>query len=258
MSVPQARSRQPRIAAMLSLRSRAAQLRQRALGIRPLAPEPYSTHIPVLLALARVTTVRRVLELGSGPFSTPLFLNRAAFPDLEQLTSLEDDGDWSATVLNTVGEDDRLDYRLVAPPISASLPALGEYDLVFIDDSRTVLERSETLAQVAAANPKGLVVMHDFEQRRYRSTARRSRLTRNWIFSTFTPQVGVLTLQEGSDPQRFEPAQGAIEEGAESGIPTTDVMGWLKHLDEHLSFNRGPAANIATDVRPNIIETGSS
>ena len=66
--------------------------------------------------------VRSVLELGSGPFSTSLFLDRRVFPDLEKLTSYEDDLRWAALVAERVGTDPRLDFRVVES-VSHSVPA---------------------------------------------------------------------------------------------------------------------------------------
>ena len=64
---------------------------------------PYATHLPVLSAASSVMKVRSVLELGSGPFSTPLFLGRRVFPDLEKLISHEDDPRSAAVVTERVG-----------------------------------------------------------------------------------------------------------------------------------------------------------
>ena len=151
-----------------ALRMLASRSRTRALGIRPIAATPYATHMPVLIALAVVVRPRRVLELGSGPFSTSLFLDKDVFPDLETLVSYEDDEEWAPVVMDALGTATRLDFRMV-DEVREAVPVadLDSFDLIFIDDSRTAGERSQTIRTVAAARPRGVVV------------------------KAFTPQVGV-------------------------------------------------------------------
>ena len=56
--------------------------------------DPYATHLPVLREIGAMRPIRRVLEFGAGMYSTPLFLDRTAYPDLEVLVSVEDDWEW--------------------------------------------------------------------------------------------------------------------------------------------------------------------
>lgn len=209
---------------MGNARAALSTLRRRALNIRPENSEPYATHLPVLMSLARVTPVRRVLELGSGPFSTSLFLDRRAFPDLEDLTSYEDDAEWTKSVLSAVGDDDRLDYRVVDAVSKSVPPELGSFDLIFIDDSRTRAERSETIESVAGKGPRGLVVVHDFEHRQYRSRTRS--FDNRLVFSSLTPQVGVCWNGTLLDPQSLKPARRMITENRHVSVSDRDA--WLK------------------------------
>ena len=211
---------------MTTLREIASNLRRGLLRVRPLDQEPFATHLPVLAALAQAVEVRRVLELGSGAYSTPLFLDRGVFPLLEVLHSYEDDREWSTTVLDRVGSDPRLELRLVDAVPDAVPQDLSHYDLIFIDDSQNSVARSRTIRQVAARRPNGLIAIHDFETRTYRREARRfdNRMT----FSVFTPQVGVAWNGQNVDRARLRRAVRAIQTGSEIGV--TDQDRWVAHL----------------------------
>ncbi len=67
--------------------------------------------MPVLLGLAHLINVTRVLELGAGQFSTPLFLNRYVFPNLTILHSLENDLLWATRITKAI-RDPRLTFQL--------------------------------------------------------------------------------------------------------------------------------------------------
>jgi predicted O-methyltransferase YrrM len=207
-------------------RAAAHTLRKHLLRVRPMSQTPYATHLPILAALARIYSIRRVLELGSGPYSTSLYLDRRVFPDLEVLVSLEDDFDWGRVVLDAVGEDARLDLRMVSAVREAVPKDLSGFDLIFVDDSRTSAERSATIASVFRASPSGIVVVHDYEQRCYRVAARG--FSRRFIFSTFTPQVGVCWNSAGISPERLRQARSLIDR--ESSLAVTDVESWREIL----------------------------
>src|SRR5215471_20763089 len=81
--------------------------------LAPLSANPYSTHLPVLVGLSRMLCIRRVAEFGCGQFSTTAFLNREAFPQLEQLDSFENDPGWIESMRATVGNDSRLTLKSV-------------------------------------------------------------------------------------------------------------------------------------------------
>jgi hypothetical protein len=166
------------------------------------------------------------LELGSGPFSTGLFLNQRVFPSLERLESYEDDPSWAAIVLDQVGNDSRLDLRQVADVTDAVPLRIEEFDLVFIDDSQTSPERAETISRVAAIRPQSLVVIHDFETRAYRREARK--FDNCLVSDTFTPQVGLVWNDRKTDREPLKRAITAVASGANLGV--RDIDGWLGHL----------------------------
>ena len=155
---------------MTMLRQLARRVKRRVVSppdrIAPRAENPFATHIPILLALPRLTRIRRVVEFGAGHFSTGIFLNREAYPDLESLVSLENDREWYEQLLSQVEGDARIDFRLTDGAISDAVETVETQtaDLVFIDDSTCAVDRSATIrAVLATAERKPLIVIHDFE-----------------------------------------------------------------------------------------------
>lgn len=217
-------ARRPIAAALRSARSR-------ALGIRNRHPNPYATHIPVLLAVSQITQPKAVLELGSGPFSTSLFLNREAFPHLQTLVSYEDDPQWAKTVSTRFVDDARLDYRLVERVPSAVPDDISAFDIVFIDDSVMESDRARTIRSVLSAKPRGLVVIHDFENRYYRAAVRGS--MKRFVMGTFNPQVGILA-SSNEYKDHFRHVSSVLEIGAVRNIDLEDVDAWLSLLRRHV------------------------
>lgn len=86
----------------------------------PRAAKPVATHVPVIIGLARILTIKNVLELGAGEYSTPLFLNRRAFPSLISLHSYENNASYAQSVKRMIC-DDRLKLNIVKGPIHASI-----------------------------------------------------------------------------------------------------------------------------------------
>jgi hypothetical protein len=166
---------------------------QRLKPLRPRGANPYLTHLPVLLALRFLRPVRRVLELGAGRFSTLAFLDRQCFPELERIVSVENDPRWVEQIRVLAGGDPRLELRAVSGTVSkaAAQEALAEYDTIFVDDSRSVADRTETIATIARKRPeRPVVVIHDFEILEYRYAALPfSHCVR---FRGLSPNVGVV------------------------------------------------------------------
>jgi len=156
------------------------------------ASADYSTHIPVLAAIAKIARVRRVLELGCGYYSTPIFLNRSIFPELSLLHSLEDDPVWLEKVARTTNNDMRLKLELVSEQVNEVLPRLlsSRYDLVFVDNAREISQRANTIRVLSEhLVGEGLVVIHDFEIVEYRLAARH--FDHRFEFTAFNPTTGV-------------------------------------------------------------------
>lgn len=159
----------------------------------PRARNDYSTHVPVLLGLARLRDVRHVLEFGCGHYSTLTFLNRSAFPHLERLHSIENDDSWATTIQEAATDDDRWSLQLVSGEISASVVDLDleSFDLILIDDSKTSAQRAATIRAVACKQPqRPWIVIHDFEVEEYRRAA--SAFKYKHRFRAYNPETGVV------------------------------------------------------------------
>lgn len=114
----------------------------------------YSSHLPTLRRVLRDFPIKRVLETGSGLYSTAFFLARGV-----ELVSIENNPDWGQP------KRPRHDFRLVDGPVWQHLPPLEGFDLIFVDDDPPE-EREETLRRVLAAAP-ALVVAHDADHNKF-------------------------------------------------------------------------------------------
>ena len=142
--------------------------KRRVWEVGPMAANPYATHIPILVACAHLFRPRRILELGSGFYSTPLFLDKDIFPDAMHVCSLENDPEWFQQ-LNRLA-DPRLERLLIEGPMCAAIRAFdcSQYDLVFVDDSTHARHRRKTLRALRNALGSQIVVVHDVDQWRIR------------------------------------------------------------------------------------------
>ena len=160
----------------------------------PRARNGYATHVPILIGLARLREIRNVLEFGCGYYSTLTFLNRAAFPHLERLQSVENDASWAETIHEAAKSDERWTLKLIRREIAESVSALDleAFDLVLIDDSKTSMQRSATIRAVAGKQPqRPWIVIHDFEIEEYRRAA--AGFKHRHVFKAFNPETGVLS-----------------------------------------------------------------
>ena len=161
----------------------------------PRALNDYATHIPILIGLARAREIRSVLEFGCGQYSTFTFLDRAAFPHLKRLHSIENDDSWAQTI-QASANDQRWTLQPVEGEISASVADLDleSFDLVLIDDSKTSAQRVETIRAIAAKQPQQpWIVIHDFEFDEYRRAA--SGFKHRHRFRAYNPETGVVGNQ---------------------------------------------------------------
>ncbi len=179
--------------ALARLRSELSNLRHKTVSSRfvPVSSTPYATHVPVLLGIARLPRVRTILELGSGLCSTPLLADRTLFPRVTRFVSLEDDTAWGQRVAAQVQDAD-VELRMVASiPRDVRSVDIERFDMIFIDDSVTTKLRCSTIrAVLARAKAEAIVVIHDFENRAYRTC-----VPRGWRAESFAaalPFTGVL------------------------------------------------------------------
>ena len=194
------------------------------------ADNPYATHVPVLIGLASLLNVRRVVEYGSGEYSTLTFLNRSAFPGLVELRSLENDAEWFAKIARRVGEDPRVEMihvdglmSLVAPDVDMS-----GCDLVFLDDSTNVDERASTIRAVAAKRLDSTVtIIHDYEMLEYRRAA--GAFKNRFNFNSLNPNTGIVWNNAPIDVHKLRSLNKLIKQHSGCLHPS-DVNGWIRVL----------------------------
>jgi len=158
----------------------------------PRAENDYATHVPVLIGLARRREIKNVLEFGCGYYSTLTFLNRAVFPRLARLQSIENDASWSQKVSELAKNDARWTLDLVEGEIAKSVPDLDldAFDLILIDDSKTSAQRAATIRAVANKQPqRPWIVIHDFEFEEYRKAAHG--FSQRHSFRAYNPHTGL-------------------------------------------------------------------
>ncbi len=163
----------------------------RVMSVAPRASCPYGSHIPIIVICCAVFKPQRVLELGTGNFSTPALLNRKVCPTLQTLRSIENDPQWFAQVCRQNGPDERWDPQLVSGPVWRSIRQLNIpfYDLILIDDSTEHISRSRTIQAVIASQPRCPVIIHDAESLRLRVQIWLR--ARSIVFDIFNPQTAV-------------------------------------------------------------------
>lgn len=121
-----------------------------------------ASHVPVLTLIPRYYKVKRVLEIGSGELSTPLFLDKTIYPDLEDLRSVEDDPEWRNKVSTMYGTDNRL---VMLPTVPVSLYG---FDLIFLDGPQNEDRRAKTVRYIMKDLLPALIVIHDIENKKYK------------------------------------------------------------------------------------------
>jgi LmbE family N-acetylglucosaminyl deacetylase len=120
--------------------------------------------MPVLIGLSRMYKPRRILEFGAGQYSTPLFLNREVFSEVELLHSLENGSTWKPRLEELAAGDSRLKLSFTDAPLDKLVPGLNfaDYDLVFVDDN----PRSHQ-AVADHCVPSNVIIIHDYNEVQY-------------------------------------------------------------------------------------------
>jgi predicted O-methyltransferase YrrM len=171
--------------------------------------------------------IRTVLEFGCGNYSTFTFLNRAAFPHLEQLLSIENDVAWAETLRASVKDDERWRLELVEGEISDSVAELNleAFDLILIDDSKTSAQRAATIRNVVRKQPRHpWIVVHDFEVDDYQRAATGFRERHRYRASN--PETGLM-WNNGDGPSRLKTFNRILKNNAGALAPD-DIEGWIK------------------------------
>lgn len=191
----------------------------------PRALNDYATHIPVLIGLARLRDIRSVLEFGCGDYSTLTFLNRAVFPNLVRVQSVENDFAWAESTYEKAKSDGRWALKVVQGDTAAAVSGLDleAFDLILIDDSKTSVERAATIRAVANKRPQhAWIAIHDFEVDEYRQAA--AAFTNVHRFRAYNPETGLVCNQPV--PSSHLKSLDRILRAHSKTLQPDDVEGW--------------------------------
>ena len=101
-----------------------------------------------------------------------------------------------------------------------------QFDLIFVDDSTSAVERAETIQQLVNRPLSGqLIVIHDFEIRNYRDAA--STFEHRQIFRAFTPQTGAVWNGSNETAEVLKELSRQIIHHSRS-ISVEDVESWRR------------------------------
>jgi len=208
-------------------------IRLQAALVVPRHHNPYTTHLPILIGLAKLVKIRRVIEFGCGTYSTLTFLNRDCFPDLDTLHSFENDKLWAEEIGRAIQGDNRSTLTFFDQPMSliAKSTNLERADLIFIDDSQNPADRARTIEYVVNEyKGDGIVVIHDYEFHMYQEAS--ATAPRRFRFKALNPNTGVIwfksNILERKDLIRLDKdirQRAAI-------ISPNDIAGWTRLLDQ--------------------------
>lgn len=211
---------------MLSIKSLAKSVYCRSLGIGTRSEQPYATHIPVLVGVAAAFRPERLVEFGSGDFSTLTFLDDRVFPTLLQLDSYENDLLWMRHMETKLANSPRLACRFVDGRMrdAVSTADLTSVDLIFIDDSKTGWERAHTIREVARfCGERPITIVHDYELPAIRLACRK--FEHRFAFTRFTPQTCAVWNGDSHRKALLEDVAHGLEENA-LRLSVGDARGW--------------------------------
>ena len=213
---------------MSSLETLVKYLYCRALGIVARCEQPYATHIPVLVGVAAACLPERLVEFGSGEFSTLAFLDETVFPSLLHIESYENNLCWMEKLEAKLAGNPRVAFRFFEGRMrdAVSDANLAAADLIFIDDSPSGWERAHTVMEVArTCRERPITIVHDYELPGIRVACRK--FEHRFAFTPFTPQS--CAVWNGNPHRRalLESVAHRLEENA-SRLSVTDARGWAK------------------------------
>jgi len=209
----------------------AKQLYSRSQGMAPRSEEPFATHIPVLIGVAARSQPRRLVEFGSGNFSTLTFLNEKVFPSVLRVEAYENDACWMREMESKLSGNSRIKYHFFEGRMRNAVSEAGvaAADLIFIDDSANGWERAHTVTEVArACRERPMTIVHDYDIPALRLACRK--FEHRFPFTAFTPQCCAVWNGNPGRREFLEDVARRIAEHA-SSLPVTDAQGWAKAFD---------------------------
>jgi predicted O-methyltransferase YrrM len=183
-------------------------------------PQDHATHLPFLIGIGAAFTIRSVFEFGSGLYSTPLFLNQKAYPNVASMVTIEPDSSWAQKVLETIGSDDRIQFV-----ISDEHHLPEKYDLVFVDNGpeqhkiQTIRNMAELLRDPA------IIVVHDAEHAPYRVEI--DKFQTKFVSEKYNPGTAICANSYTSVvADLFRGIERIIEQNYHLAV--TDVQSWIE------------------------------
>jgi hypothetical protein len=154
----------------------------------------FGSHMPALIGLGITARLKNVLELGAGLNSTPVFLNRSCYPELNTFTSVENDLTWFDKLKSDPGFKGASNIFYYPGKIADYVKEIRNlsFDLILIDDSYETCDRVSTINAVfqMPLSDSAIVLIHDFETKEYQEAVK------GWpycySFRSLLPNVGVV------------------------------------------------------------------
>jgi len=163
------------------------------------------------------------------------FLNRNAFPDLQQLTSVENDGEWASKVRSLTKEDDRCHIVAADEPVSEILKQfeLADYDFVLLDDSADLPSRVTTIrALTGRSEIRTPILIHDFEIWAYRNAA--GAAEKAFRFTGLNPNSGLVWWGNRINRKPLQKINRVVKQYSDM-ISPENVDSWAKAFAAELS-----------------------
>ena len=181
-----------------------------------------SSSLPSVVVPRRI---ERVLELGCGHYSTKTFLNRAAFPDLKELHSVENDPVWAETMRDAAGNDGRGVVHVVTGAMSDAVSKfdLESFDLVLVDDSKTADQRAATIRTLSELHPLNpSLLIHDYEIDEYQRAS--YSFKQRFTFKAYNPQTGLVS--NSTEVREWKALDKRIKANS-LRLEPDDIEGWV-------------------------------
>jgi hypothetical protein len=224
--------------------------------IRQSYPLDHGSHVPILVGIGKSFTIRRILEIGAGGYSTPLFLNRNVFPSVEELVSVERDLEWMKKM-----SDELRDSRILLMDQEPGTE-LERFDMIFVDNAYSLYRANEIKNFSERPSLRAIVVVHDSENSMYKTEIEKFNFF--YDFGAYDPDTsamwnGKLAPWEQMLPV-FESIGATIRE--HSDVRPDDVPTWLEIFTEKKtkevpkrSFSIAMAAYDPAPLLRNTLET---
>ncbi len=212
----------------MSLETFAKHLYFRAIGTVARCEQPFATHIPVLVGVAAACLPERLVEFGSGNFSTLALLDKGVFPSLLRIESYENDLNWMQQMEAKLAGNPRVSFRFFEGRMRDAVSGANHAaaDLILIDDSLSGWERAYTVKEVArTCGERPITIVHDYELPGIRLACRK--FEHRFAFTQFTPQCCAAWNGKHHRKALLERVAQRLEENA-SRLSVTDARGWAK------------------------------